>query len=320
MIVCPHLVVSICASLRVFRMAGDHSYEWSCEQLLAENLELLDKLWSTLLKSPEKAEEVLEEHGINVLIAGYTLWLTSNQLSMTRGAVLFQHLLDVSMVSSSFTYYRDCFLFALSVTWDVDVQRFDLTLEQSQTAFSYMDVMRYAMKVSPQRDRPAKSSVHSGAGTCASGDQDQQQWSRRYQPTEVDMHRSDAANEDFNYVVTKENLKALRKRARASRWTQKLCRVVETYLSHISGSSGLRVREEPCDMAMGSGLMDADGGLGIHWDLAMAFWHTILKCDDDAKTLLKKRAKEACRKEKKARKKSKKKASKKDGSGGKGKL
>ena len=36
---------------------------------LTENLELLDKASSTLIKSPDKAKEVLEEHRNNVLTA-----------------------------------------------------------------------------------------------------------------------------------------------------------------------------------------------------------------------------------------------------------
>ena len=54
---------------------------------------------------------------------------------------------------------------------------------------------------------------------------------------------------------------------------------------------------------------------GLDWDLALAVWQTILKCDDDAKGVMKEKAKEARRKEKKARKKSRKKESR-DGQGG----
>ena len=35
-----------------------------------------------------------------------------------------------------------CFMFALSVSWDVDVQRFDLAPEQRQVAFAYVDIMK----------------------------------------------------------------------------------------------------------------------------------------------------------------------------------
>ena len=45
----------------------------------------------------------------------------SEQLSMTRCAVLFNRQLGVPMVSSSFTFYRDVFLFALAVRWGIDV-------------------------------------------------------------------------------------------------------------------------------------------------------------------------------------------------------
>ena len=45
--------------------------------------------WSTLLKSPNKAEEILEEHRSNVLAAGYNIWVTSSHLTATLGDVLF---------------------------------------------------------------------------------------------------------------------------------------------------------------------------------------------------------------------------------------
>ena len=60
-------------------------------------------------------------------------------------------------------------------------------------------------------------------------------------------------------------------------------------------------------------MVEGEDSPGIYWDLAIAIGHTILKCDDDAKSVLKERAKEMRRKEKKARKKSRRKASKKDG-------
>ena len=108
-------------------MSENHSYDWGWEHLLAENLNLLDQGWSHLLKHPDKAEDIPEEHRSNVLTAGYNVWINSSHLTTTRGAVLFKQMLNVHMVSSTFQYYRDCFLFALSVSWDVDVQRFDLT-------------------------------------------------------------------------------------------------------------------------------------------------------------------------------------------------
>ena len=47
-------------------------------------------------------------------MAGYSGWQTSSHLSTTYSAVFFRHLLNVNMVSSSFEYYRDCFLLVLS--------------------------------------------------------------------------------------------------------------------------------------------------------------------------------------------------------------
>ena len=203
---------------------------------LGRNPELLDIAWATLFKSPEKAEEIPEEHRVGVLTTGYNLWVTSNHLTTTRGAVLFKHLLNVNMVSSSFQYYRDCFLFALSVAWDVDVQRFDLAPEQSQAAFSYVDIMKRANMISPQRGERGR-------------------WDRQ-------------------------------------------ARVAE----NVGVPGGRECMGLDQDMSGG----DVPG---LDSDLALAVWQTILKCDDDAKGVLKEKAKKARRHQKKARKKSRKQGS-----------
>ena len=68
--------------------------------------------------------------------------------------------------------------------------------------------------------------------------------------------------------------------------------------------------------------LDMVGGdvLGLDWDLALAVWHTLLKCNDNTKGVLKEKAKEVRRKEKKAQKKSRKKGSQDDKGGRKSKM
>jgi len=148
-------------------MSENRSYDWGWEHLLAENLDLLDQGWSHLLKHPDKAEDIPEEHRSNVLTAGYNVWINSSHLTTRRGTVLFKQMLNVHMVSSTFQYYRDCFLFALRVSWDVDVRRFDLTPDQSQAAFAYVDIMRQAQRVSPLRDGSWRGKRTGSAGTNA---------------------------------------------------------------------------------------------------------------------------------------------------------
>ena len=102
------------------------------------------------------------------------MWINSSHSTTTRGAVLFKQMLNVHMVSSTFQYYRDCFLFALSVSWDVDVQRFDLTPDQSQAALAYVDIMRQAQRFSPLRDGSWRGKRTGSTGNNA-GDGAQQQ-------------------------------------------------------------------------------------------------------------------------------------------------
>ena len=110
---------------------------------------------------------------------------------------------------------------------------------------------------------------------------------------------------DDKYALSTGHLKALRKRASPSRWTQKLCRVPESYLDHLPEAASGRVREECASLGVGLGMLEEEEGAGLHWDLALVIWETILKCDDDAKSILKEKAKQPRKKEKKARKKSK---------------
>ena len=56
--------------------------------------------------------------------------------------MLFHRELGVPIVNSSFTYYRDVFLLALAVRWDLEVARFDLVPDQARAAFSLIKFMQ----------------------------------------------------------------------------------------------------------------------------------------------------------------------------------
>ena len=79
-----------------------------------------------------------------ILDCSYTFWTQSEHLNTTQCAVLFNRQLGVPMVSSSFTFYRNAFLFALAVRWDIDVARFNLLIEQPTTAFGFVNLMQRA--------------------------------------------------------------------------------------------------------------------------------------------------------------------------------
>ena len=100
-----------------------------------------DKAWYTLFNTPGLVDNVPVESRNVVLECGFTCWNASATLSTTRCAVLFRRLLEVSMVSSSFVTYRDAFLFTLSLHWDVDVARYDLSPEQPQATVAMPDFL-----------------------------------------------------------------------------------------------------------------------------------------------------------------------------------
>ena len=94
-----------------------------------------------LLDTPGLAEDVPVESRTRVLDCGFTCWNSLLTVTTTRCAVLFRRLLGMPMGSSEFVTYRDAFLFALSVHWDVDVAKYDLTPEQSQAVFILVDLL-----------------------------------------------------------------------------------------------------------------------------------------------------------------------------------
>ena len=65
----------------------------------------------------------------------------------------------------------------------------------------------------------------------------------------------------------------------------------------VPHGQGTQVREECAHMGLELKMAEGEDEPGLHWDLALAVWQTILKCDD-AKGVLKEKAKYARRREK----------------------
>ena len=110
---------------------------------------------------------------------------------------------------------------------------------------------------------------------------------------------------DDKYALSPGHLGDLRKRAGACRWTQKLCRILESYLKHLPEAASEAVRAAGHGGGADTSMLGGEGDPLLHWELALAIWETILKCDDDAKSVLKDKARNARKKEKKARRKGK---------------
>ena len=65
-------------------------------------------------------------------------WTSSSTRTVTRCVVFFHKLLGVPLISSEFPKYLDALLFALAVHSDVDVAKYDPSLEQSQATFGHL--------------------------------------------------------------------------------------------------------------------------------------------------------------------------------------
>ena len=269
--------------------------DWEWEKLVADNLSTLDSAWCMLLDTPGLAEEVHVESRSAVLVCGFTCRSTSATLTTTRCAVLFRRLLGVSMVSSAFVTYRDAFLFALSVHWDVDVARYDLSPEQSQAAFALVDLL--AADLTYGRGRTGASQGSDAASTPGAAVPDQ--------PSQTDDDRAEGAGHGSarhgsagdamevleKYAMTKKNIRSVRKQAGASCWAIRLGRIPEGILIHL--------READADGAP----MELDGGRsqcatepasqGARLEIALDIWSVILRTEVGAQALLKDKYREA---------------------------
>ena len=127
--------------------AGSTDVDWSWERLISEQHDVLDAAWSALVAQPKLAMKIPAEHQATVLLAGSATWTSSNRVKTTSLARIFFDQLGVTMVNSSFSYYRDALLFGMMLNWGLEVQSFDLTTEQSAAAFAL--AQRLAVKPPP---------------------------------------------------------------------------------------------------------------------------------------------------------------------------
>ena len=116
--------------------AASTDVDWSWERLISEQHDVLDPAWSALVAQPKLAMKIPAEHRATILLAGSATWTSSNRVNTTSLARIFFDQLGVTMVNSSFSYYRDALLFGMMLNWGLEVQSFDLTTEQSAAAFA----------------------------------------------------------------------------------------------------------------------------------------------------------------------------------------
>ena len=121
-------------------------------------------------------------------------------------------------MNSDFIYYSNVFLYAASLKWGIEVNRFDLTPKQSQAAFAFSDILQH---------------VH------ASTRKQQNFWMPQQVilPMHVEkeplpMDKRDLSNADIDAELPKPyaNARAVRKRGASSRWAEKFCHLLEGFI------------------------------------------------------------------------------------------
>jgi hypothetical protein len=169
-------------------------------------------------------------------------------VNTTSLAKIFFDVLRVTVVNSSFIYYRDAFLFDLMLNWGLEVQFFDLQPEQS--AFALCQRLAVATGTLPMSlDAPQQA--------------------------------TEAGNSPAKPRYDELSLKAaklIKKRTGATRWTQKLAKALERYLH------GLRELPDD-DQGPNSPALEMQAALAD--ELVADVWHTILECDDPGNQALK---------------------------------
>ena len=155
------------------------------------------------------------------------------------------------MVNSSFSYYRDALLFGMMLNRGREVQSFDLTTEQSATAFAL--AQRLAVQPPPSATQTPMATDGAQEYTEA-GEQT---------PDKSQKLRYDA--------LTIKNAKAIRKRTGATRWTRKLAKALE---------HSLKAQREPPEEECTPGQPALEMQVQIGEELAAGVWCIILDCGD----------------------------------------
>ena len=256
----------------VKRVAQTTDWDWA--KLLAEDTAVLDATWCTLLNMPELSAEVPVESRATVLDVGFRFWTMSATLTTTRCTLLFRNLVGLPRVSSEFLKYRDSFLFALAVHWDVDVMRYDLSPEQSQAAFGFVDYLSNATNDSA-------AGTNSGSGAVLHQEHGMGFQSPHAGPSAGEQRADDKADirqEISKYAMVKGNIKAVRKRAGASKWAIRLGRIregaLDTSAFESMGGPELDLGSVQCETEVAS--------YGAVIGLAQEVWDVLLRTEEGA--------------------------------------
>ena len=189
-------------------------------------------------RGPLEGRRGAVEHRGQVLHAGVDGWQPSMQKGVTTSkiAVLLQQGMGVSCVVSEMHKYKDAVLFGLTMAWGVEVQSFDLLPEHSHVNFTMLRVLTdvEGEAMSPQRGTQVGDQQYTGKIPRG-----------RHRPagTKVPMQEDNADRKEdevgeegdearvTHRVLTAKLAKMMRKRPGAPRWTQKLCRMLDYWLT-----------------------------------------------------------------------------------------
>ena len=250
-------------------MAASTDVDWSWERLISEQHDVLAAGRSALVAQPKLAMTIPAEHRVTVLLAGSATWTSSNRVNTTSLARIFFDQLGVTMVNSSFSYYRDALLFGMMLNWGLEVQSFDLTTEQSVAAFAL--AQRLAV-------RPPPSATQTPMATDGA-----------HEYTEAGEQTPEKSQKVCYDALTIKNAKTIRERSGATRWTQKLGKAMEHYL---------KAQRELPEEEYTPGQPALEMQVQIGEELAADVWSIILDCDDPGKKAPKSADKHKKKKEK----------------------
>ena len=228
--------------------------EWTWDRLIAGPTGTPDVTRSALLARPSQAKHIPHEHRPAVLPAALATCTSSKTVNTTSLAKIFYDNLGLTVVNTSFTYYRNANFFRLLVGWGVEVQSFDLTPEHSAAPFTMAQHLSAGF-----RHLDLAITMETDATEDA---------------TEVgEPAAAKPRYDELSFKIAK----TIRTRNGATRLTQKPAKSLEHYLKGM--------RELPEDgHAPRDPAMEMHAALGD--ELAQEVWHVVLDCDNpDRKTL-----------------------------------
>ena len=256
---------------------------WVRERVLAHDESVLDAAWAEVMQQHRRATEVPLERRGTVLDVGINSWVRTARLNTSKLAVIFHRGLGVCLVCKNLLARTDAFLYGLALAWGIAVPNVQLSQPQSEAAFELSASLQ-------ELERRVGQGLHGAGGNSCGSAAGPSGTQPACGPGDNEGHSDKASDKVKWNILTASAARSMRRRPGATRWTIKLCMVLEQELKNHAAES----EAEPSA-------------------LARKVWKIVLDCDMTGAGELKDGARERRRKERKREKRQRRKEHKRRG-------